>query len=310
MKRFFLFLSFIIVLALVVIYGLIPARPEIKVSALIYTNVSVTSRIVGDENWQQWWPMREAEEKEAEFRFRNSEFRIKDKLLSGLEVVIKNGKDSFDTFLDFIPQSLDTVKIDWLGTVAATYSPLKRIEQYIHARQAQQNMRSVIDTLKSFLEIQTNTYGMHIVEERVTDTLLITIKRSSLTYPSVAYVYELVNKLRNYATSNGLAQTNYPMLNVMKEGKNDFTVMVGLPVDHEVKAEDDIKYKRMAPGKILVSEIKGGPSTIKGAFEQFDLFLQDYHRISPAIPFESMVTDRSHEPDTTKWVTKVYYPVF
>ena len=31
---------------------------------------------------------------------------------------------------------------------------------------------------------------------------------------------------------------------------------------------------------------------------------------SPAIPFESLVTNRMQEPDTSKWVTKIYYPGF
>ena len=30
--------------------------------------------------------------------------------------------------------------------------------------------------------------------------------------------------------------------------------------------------------------------------------------MSPAIPFESLITNRLEEPDTSKWVTKIYYP--
>jgi hypothetical protein len=28
-----------------------------------------------------------------------------------------------------------------------------------------------------------------------------------------------------------------------------------------------------------------------------------------AIPFQSLVTDRSKQPDTTKWITNIYTPV-
>ena len=66
----------------------------------------------------------------------------------------------------------------------------------------------------------------------------------------------------------------------------------------------------MAPGKILVTEVKGGPHAIQVAYAQYEKYLQDYHRISPAIPFESLITERIAEPDTGKWVTRIYYPVF
>ena len=39
-----------------------------------------------------------------------------------------------------------------------------------------------------------------------------------------------------------------------------------------------------------------------------DYFL-DSKRASPAIPYELMVTDRSAETDTAKWVTRLYYPI-
>jgi hypothetical protein len=66
----------------------------------------------------------------------------------------------------------------------------------------------------------------------------------------------------------------------------------------------------MIPGKILVTEVKGGNYTTGEALKQLDIYLDDNHLSSPAIPFESLVTDRSQETDTAKWVTKIYYPIY
>jgi hypothetical protein len=62
-------------------------------------------------------------------------------------------------------------------------------------------------------------------------------------------------------------------------------------------------------GNILITEVKGGPASIKKAFNEMETYITDYRRTAPAIPFQSLITDRSKEPDTSKWVTKIYYPV-
>ena len=62
-------------------------------------------------------------------------------------------------------------------------------------------------------------------------------------------------------------------------------------------------------GNILITEVKGGSNKINNAYKQIRNYISDYNRIAPAIPFESLVTDRSKEPDSSKWVTRIYYPV-
>ena len=37
--------------------------------------------------------------------------------------------------------------------------------------------------------------------------------------------------------------------------------------------------------------------------------MDDYHLTSPAISFQSLVTDRQVEKDSLKWITKIYYPI-
>ena len=66
----------------------------------------------------------------------------------------------------------------------------------------------------------------------------------------------------------------------------------------------------MVPGNILVSEIKGGDYSAREALREMHQFMTDNNMSSPAIPFQSLVTNRMEEPDTLKWITKIYYPVF
>jgi hypothetical protein len=59
-----------------------------------------------------------------------------------------------------------------------------------------------------------------------------------------------------------------------------------------------------------MTEVRGGDYTVNQALEHLQEYMNDYQRATMAIPFQSWVTDRSAEKDTTKWVTKIYYPVY
>ena len=64
-------------------------------------------------------------------------------------------------------------------------------------------------------------------------------------------------------------------------------------------------------GKILESDsIKGGKTVVDQSFKIFEQYFEDYKHTSPAIPFQLLVTDRLKEPDSLKWVTRFYYPIF
>jgi hypothetical protein len=62
-------------------------------------------------------------------------------------------------------------------------------------------------------------------------------------------------------------------------------------------------------GKILIGEVRGGDATTKNAFAEMHNYVVDHQMTSPAIPFISLVTDRKQEPDSSKWISRIYYPV-
>ena len=67
--------------------------------------------------------------------------------------------------------------------------------------------------------------------------------------------------------------------------------------------------KRVVTEKVLATHIKGGTYKIYHALGQMQTYLNDYHLFSPAIPFQSLVTNRLSEPDSSKWITNIYYPL-
>ena len=86
--------------------------------------------------------------------------------------------------------------------------------------------------------------------------------------------------------------------------------MVAIPVDRVLQDTKNIVFKRMVPGNILIGEVKGGKCRVAESMHQMENYVNDYKRSAPAIPFESLVTDRMVQKDTTEWVTRIYYPVY
>ncbi len=62
--------------------------------------------------------------------------------------------------------------------------------------------------------------------------------------------------------------------------------------------------------KILTGEVYGGEWTITRAADQMNLFIKDYRLEPAAPPLEIPLSGRLREPDTLKWVTRIYLPVY
>ena len=100
------------------------------------------------------------------------------------------------------------------------------------------------------------------------------------------------------------------MLNVHREGAERYETMVAVPTESDVPTTEKFKIKKMVLGNILVSQVTGGEDRVKEGEKQLANYVEDYQKISPAIPFQSLVTERISEPDSTKWITRLYYPIF
>jgi effector-binding domain-containing protein len=129
-------------------------------------------------------------------------------------------------------------------------------------------------------------------------------------YPSQQEYYNLIKKLQDYIATNGASPANYPMLNIAEIDSNNFVTTVAIPVNKVLPDTGPIVFKKMFPGNILTAEVKGGVHAIEEGFRQLNHYVSDYQLVLPAIPFQSLITDRLVEADTSKWMTKLYYPIY
>lgn len=309
MKKWLLWIiAFVILLALFT-YIFIPAKINIADSVLVKANSKGTFRCLNEGNWEKILGTT-IEQHTNSFDYNGFLFKIDTGFFEEIPVNIQYENIMVKGILKCFQSRYDSTVITLRGSIDAGNNPFTRIQQYAKAQQLKTAFNDMLHKIKSYTEAEINVYGVSVVQQRVVDTFLIVTKKNFKIYPSDTVVYALIRNLKNYIAAKEIKQTNPPMLNIRIAADSSFETMVAIPIDKKTDNEGDILFKLMVPGNILVTEVKGGHNTVKQAFDAMDLYMHDHQYSAPAIPFASLVTDRMQEMDTTKWVTKIYYPIY
>ncbi|MBA4166099.1 MAG: GyrI-like domain-containing protein [Chitinophagaceae bacterium] len=296
MKKVLAVILILVVLAIVLIYSLIPARILIVNIAFVKSNASAVQRTVSrNDLWDKWG---------------HGQFTVDKRLSNGVSVNSSYKGTGLPGQIIIISLRDDSSAIRWETSLPVATGPLQRFSSYMHARSLKEKMTVALQYFKNFCDKDSNVYGLHIQQRSTRDTFLVATKFSTRNYPSLSIIYDNINKLRKFAVENNAAETSSPMLNITKEDSSHYNCMVAVPVNQQVTNKGDIFFVRMVPGRFLVTELKGGPLTISQAHQTMRQYFQDYKRTSMAIPFEYLVTDRQFDKDTANWVTRLYYPVY
>lgn len=311
MKKWLIALVLISFLLAAGFYFSIPDTIPISSTAFIKANPDASYRLLMNRNqWQKWWPMKQADGNYDSLSYNGIKYQVNQKQFQSFKVRISDNGKLLNSQLLLLPLGTDSLAIEWRTNFPTDKSLFTKLSQFKKSHALRKDMFAILSSLKSFLEKNENLYSTQIEETQVKDSVILVTNTITDHYPSPEEVYIMVNLLKNYIHNESSHETNYPMLNV-DSSNGRFRTMVGIPVDKIPPVpNNNIVIKRMVLGKILVTEVRGGPYTIKKALQQLDQYMTDYKRKSPAIPYESLITNRLKESDTSKWVTKLYYPVF
>jgi hypothetical protein len=161
------------------------------------------------------------------------------------------------------------------------------------------------------MEKTENIYGIDIRQTKVSDSALVSTRRRFDHSPTVQDVYDMIQSLKNYIMQNNAIELNSPMLNVFQINSLHYEAMTAIAVNKPLPQTNEFAPKFLLKGgNILEAQIQGGPHKIETALKELENYRADYRFTSPAIPYQLLVTDRTKEQDTAKWITKLYYPVF
>jgi hypothetical protein len=309
MKKWLLALAFTIAAAFASIYLFIPARLDIvQVTSVNCTVPGAYRNMATVEKWKNWWPG--SLWSSNSFQFQDGSYVIKKMLLNTLEINIHHNKLTINSTLHLLPAGRDSTTLQWTCSYPTSLNPVTRIQLYRRAIALKNNMAAVLNHFKSFAGKKENIYGIAIKETVFTDSFLISTKKYFASYPSVQEIYSLISDLKKYSTAQEAQLTGIPIMNTTPLNPFGYQLLVALPINRSITANERFFNQRIPLNRFWATRVHGGDATVKEALFQFQLYIQDYHRTLMALPFQQLVTDRSTEPDTTRWITDIYVPLF
>ncbi len=316
MKKALISLFFFVVLLLISIYIFIPTQLNIFSTTVMKANTNALFRYLSDDaKWYKWWPGESKETKQIDksinHQFNTYTYLIKEKLYNAVNIEIIKKDEIIEGRIAIIPIAADSLIVQWKSTFATSINPFIRFQQYKQAVNIKKNMSVILDSLKSFSEDKEKVYKYHILHTTLTDTFLVASKTVTTSYPSTQDIYQSIKNLRTYINDQKAKEVDYPILNITKKDSLHYEMMVAIPTNVALDGRGNISFKRMIAykDKILTADVIGGPENIKKAYDELSIYMSDYNLVSPVIHWETLITDRSKETDSTKWITKIYIPI-
>ncbi|MGZ3756520.1 MAG: hypothetical protein ACXVAY_08935 [Mucilaginibacter sp.] len=292
------------------IYLIIPAHMASKHEVVIATAEMHAFKFLTNKNqWAKWWPG-QSDTQAGVFSYKDSKYVLKSISNSAIEIIRQHNNLSINSKISFIATDKGRVKVDWIIQEPSGRNPFKIVRQYLEIKRNEDNLAKILNALKAFLEDDRNIYHIDVKLSTVKDSLVYATQVTMAQYPSMDKVYRMIDVLKKQIALQHGKQIDDPMLNIHQIGINNYAVMVGIPVDKMLKNQHGSFINKMVLGNILTAKVTGGINTIRTSVEALESYRKDYGLISPAMPFESLKTNRMAEKDTSKWVTNLFYPIF
>ncbi|HET7896973.1 MAG TPA: hypothetical protein VFL47_04875, partial [Flavisolibacter sp.] len=304
MRKWFVLLLVFLVACFCAIYFFIPNTITVKKETRLGVNANAFTREFLHEGTGHLLTAEKTNDgsQESRFEYNGNLFTPVEKKFTSLLYTVQKKQDSMLAELVVIPYRTDTVALSFVGVTKAGINPFHRLQKMLWAKKVASDFESLMTGLQSHYGDTTSIYGYRIRKSLVTDTAFISTSTVLKTYPDNATIYAIVDKLKAFAQKNKAQVTGAPMLNVTVTTDSSYLTRVALPLNKRLPTEGDIEHKwMMNQGNILIAEVRGGPAQINKALAAVKTFVHDHGLATVAIPFQSMVTDRRAEKDTSKW---------
>jgi hypothetical protein len=312
MKKWLVGLLLILILMVSAIYIFTPSKIVISSVSTARGNIFGEFRTISQEDkWEKWWRDENGKPHVSgePFSYGGTRFRLVQHSYHVAGIEIDQQGLELQSILHLISFKLDSTGAVWQCELPSGMNPLTRIRNYNNASGIKEKMDAVMKNFSSFVSKPENIYGMTIIRVSTTDTTMLSSRFISAAYPTNTELYNYFGQVEKNIQKQKGRVAGCPIMNVRKLENDSFETEVAIPTNHRLNNDGKFIFQRMIPGNFMTGEVRGGAYTANEAMKQLELFIADYNRAKIANAFQSLVTNRLMEPDTTKWITKVYIPV-
>lgn len=308
MKKWILSACLIILSVAIAFYFLIPAIQNTSYQTVADCPQTAAARkIIDIKKWKLWWPGQTIND--TSYTYQSYTYTIGKVRLDGIEMIISNNNSSVKGFFQIGYIGQDSTRFNLTCKNSFSTNPVKRFAQYFQVEGFQNNAISLLENIQKYFDNQENIYGLNIITEKMVESSFISLKNTFDHYPTTEEIYSKIELVKDFVKKTNGEEGGFPMAHVENIGEKNFELMVAVPTKHELPGNDKFQLKRMHTGYVLTAKVKGGNYAIINGEKELANYKTDYRLNSPAIPFQSLITNRLQESDTTKWITKLYYPV-
>ncbi len=307
MKRLLIILFVMVVVIFTIGFFLPKERVFTKTVNASLPFDGISRAIVNKDQWKNWWPGTVVNDSVLSYKETNINIHLL--LLNGFQASAKEG--SLPVTIDF--QSAATYNAETALTLKTSFTfssnPLIKIFHYFTAGSGQKKYESLLDVFKTnFSDIQ-KMYGFDVQTGKVPNSSYISSKQDFDHYPSNEELYKLIDEIKTYIAAENGKVMNDPILNIVKESDKVYAAMIAIATDRDLPGKGKFMLKQMMLGNIIVAKVTGGPAAIEKCRQAVQFYVNDFRKVSPAIAFERMISNRLTE-DSSRWVTTINYPVF
>lgn len=282
MKKWVL-IAGLILLAVCYWFFIASKTPSSK-TIVAHCTISAANRVFANTSrWNEWWP-------------RNSQtvYNITGLFYNEVRLSVQyQNNGPVNSRIRLAPLNGDSILVDWENT----------------GKLPSADIDTVLESFKSFVEDARKIYGADFHTTLSTDSTLVTLNNLATAYPATNEIYLMIDSIREYIAGQGAEVINYPMLNVQKTGGGQYKILVALSVNKRLRGKGRISVKNFVPWRMIEGYVTGGVYNAEKAFGQLENYKNDHNLTIMALPFQSLVTDRRKEQDTTKWITNICAPI-
>lgn len=309
MKRAGIIAGLILIGLLMVVYMFIPSIITVgKTVSVKCIDKNVLQLLSNQQGWAKWLPGEAVVD--DSIHYNGYDLKLGAATYTSIQFEALYNGYLIHNEIGFVKDSITKTKVSLVSSIATGINPITRFKKWKQMKQYETFINQLLNRFISFAEEKKNIYGVDIKDGRIPDSLFISMRKTFNHFPTSTEVYEMVDKLHTYTITRNAKQVNAPMMHLEQLDNHHFEIMVALPIDKVIENEGIFSFKQMVKGNTLIAEVIGGRASIDAGLKALEQFKSDYQFTSPAISFELMITDRRAEPDTAKWVTRLYYPIF
>jgi len=282
-------------------------------------------------NWQNWAPYQDSS---YNARFDGNKEGVGAKMLWSDE---KEG-ESINTIIESIPNEkvvtelafnekkkaksiflfseIDgKTEVTWKMDVNDLSFPFGRFVGFMIQKGAEHNFTLGLEALKTYVENNKNTpyYNGYTISDKIVEAkAYFALVNSSSMDVMKDKIDENFKLILTEMGKNNIAPIGYPIIewnSYNPEAISNFRCMMGINNNVEIESISSGYLYQLPSRRVIWLKHQGAYEKSVAAWEALDQYVEENKLIMDGSPYEEYIVDPDTEPDTSKWITNIYFPI-